>query len=142
MEEDGEKLATLVEDAAQHAGDGEHELAVRDPAADVVGDPVAGGQGPTLVAGRAEVAALAGEGEELLVAAAGAVEAGEALGQVAAAQEGLDDRHGGGVERAVARPVSFLVSREEIGPAVVDSLPERRGARAAGLVDGWHKVCS
>jgi hypothetical protein len=31
---------------------------------------------------------------------------------------------------------------EEGVPAVVDDLPEGRGARAAGLVDGGHKECS
>jgi hypothetical protein len=31
---------------------------------------------------------------------------------------------------------------EEGVPAVVDDLPEGRGAGAAGLVDGGHKECS
>lgn len=139
MEEDREELAAFAEDAAQHAGDGEHELAVGHVAADVVGDPVAGGQGAALVTGRAEAAGLAGEGDELFVAAIRAVEAGEASGQVAAAKEGLDDRHGGGVERAVGGAVAFFILREEVGPAMMDGLPEWGGARAARLVDGRHK---
>ncbi len=36
----------------------------------------------------------------------------------------------------------LLVAREEVVPAVVDDLPEGRGTRAAGLVDGRHRICS
>ena len=142
VEEDREQLAALAEDAAEHARHGEHELAVGYLAADVVGDPVAGGQGATLVAGGAEIATFASEGHELFVAAVGALQAGEALGQVTAAQEGLDDRHGGGVERAVGAAMAGFVVGEEVGPAVVDGLPEGRGAGAAGLVNGRHRRCS
>ena len=142
VEEDGEQLAAFAEDAAEHARHGEHELAVGNLAADVVGDPVAGGQGAALVAGGAEIATFAGEGHELFVAAVGALEAGEAGGQVTAAEEGLDDRHGGRGERAVGLAVAGFVVGEEVGPAVVDGLPERGGAGTAGLVDGRHKGCS
>jgi hypothetical protein len=135
VEEDGEQLAAFAEDAAEHARDGEHELAVGHLVADVVGDPVAGGQGAALVAGRAEGAGFTSEGDQLFVSAVGALQAGEALGEVTAAQEGLDDGHGGGVERAVGGSVAFFVSGEEIRPAVVDGLPERRGAGAAGVVN-------
>ena len=86
----GEEVAAFAEDAAQDLGDGEDELAVGDFVADGGGDPVAGGADAALVAGGAEVAALAGEGEEAFVAAVGALEAGEAGGEVAAAEEGLD----------------------------------------------------
>jgi len=93
-------VAAFAEDAAQDLGDGEHELAVGDFVADGVGDPLANGAGATLVAGRAEVATLAGEGEEAFVATIRALEAGEAGGEVAAAEKGLDGGDGGGVERA------------------------------------------
>jgi hypothetical protein len=73
VEEVGEEVAALAKNAAQDAGDGEDELAVRDFVADGGGDPVADGADAALVAGRAEVAALAGEGEESLVAAIGAL---------------------------------------------------------------------
>jgi len=71
-EEVVEEVAPLAEDAAQHAGNGEDELAVGDGLAEGFGDPVAGGADAALVAlvaSRADVAALAGEGEEALVAA-------------------------------------------------------------------------
>jgi hypothetical protein len=63
VEEVGEELAALAEDAAQDFGDGEDELAVGDFVADGGGNPVAGGADAALMAGWAEVAALAGEGE-------------------------------------------------------------------------------
>jgi len=47
-----------------------------------------------LVAGGAEVAGLAGEGEELFVAAIGAMEAGEASGEIAAPEESADGGDG------------------------------------------------
>jgi hypothetical protein len=93
----------------------------------------------SLVAGREEVAGLAGEGEETFVAAVGALEKCEAGGEVSAVEEGFDG--GGGVGRAEGFAVFGFVVREEYVPAVVDELPKGRGARAAGLVDGRHKEC-
>ena len=95
-----EQVAALAEDRAEDFGDGEDELTVGNGQADVAGDPAGGLEGPALVAGGAEVAGLAGEGEQVLVAAAGADEAGEACGEVAAAHEGLDGGDGFGPERA------------------------------------------
>jgi len=63
MEKVGEQVASLTENATQDSGDGEHELPVRDIMADTCGDPAAGTADATLVAGGAEVAALACEGE-------------------------------------------------------------------------------
>jgi len=70
------------------------------------------------------------------------LEAGEAGGEVAAAEEGLDGGDGIGVERAEGFPVKFFVEGEEGVPAVADDLPEGRGAGAAGLVNRRHKECS
>ena len=86
------------------------------------GDPVTGGADAALVAGGAEVAALAGEGEEAFVAAIRALEAGEAGGEVATAEKGLDGGDGGRRERAEGFTVVFLVVGEEVVPAVVLSL--------------------
>jgi hypothetical protein len=98
--------------------------------------------GGTPVAGGAEVAALAGEGEEAFVAAVRALKAGESGGEVAAAEEGLDGGDGGGRERAEGFAVVRFVVCEEVIPAVVNQLPEGRGAGTAGLVDRRHKKCS
>ena len=143
MEEVGEEVAAFAKDAAQDFGDGEDELTVGDFVADAGGNPVADGAGAALVTGGAEVAALAGEGEQAFVATVRALEAGEAGSEVAAAEEGLHGDDGGGAERTEGLPVVFFVVGEEGGPAVVDDLPEgRRSAGATGLVDGWHKECS
>jgi hypothetical protein len=139
VEEVGEEVAALAEDAAEDFGDGEDELAVGHFVADGGGDPVAGGADTALMAGRAEVAALAGEGEEAFVTAIGALESREAGGEVAAAEEGFDGGDGGRVEWAEILAVFRFVVGEEFVPAVVDELPKGRGARAAGLVDGRHK---
>jgi hypothetical protein len=90
VEQVGEEVAAFAEDAAQNSGNREDKLAVRHVVADACGDPAAGTADATLVAGGAEVAALAGEGEQAFVTAVRALEAGEARGEVAAAEEGLD----------------------------------------------------
>ena len=54
----------------------------------------------------------------------------------------MDGGDGGGGKRAEGFAVVFLVVGEEVVPAVVDQLPEGRGAGVAGLVDGRHKECS
>jgi hypothetical protein len=142
VEKEGEELAAFAEDAAQDLGDGEDELAVGDFVADGGGDPLASGTGAALVAGGAEVAAFAGEGEEAFVAAVRALEAGEAGGEVTTTEEGLDGGRGVGAEWAEGLPVVFFVVGEEVFPAVVDELPEGRGTGAARLVDGRHNICS
>jgi len=119
-----EEVAAFAEDAAQHFGDGKDELAVGDGVADGGGDPCAGLEGAALVAGGAEVAGFAGEGEEVLVAAVGAEESGEACGGVAAAEEVLDVFDGRGAQGAHGGAVVFFVGGEEVVPGVVDELPE------------------
>ena len=76
------------------------------------------------------------------MAAIRALESGEAGGEVATAEKGLDGGYGGGRERSVGFAVVFLVVGEEVIPAVVDKLPEGRGAGPTGLVDGRHSKCS
>ena len=98
LEKKMEEVAAFAEDAAEHFGNGKHELAVGDGMADGVGDPCAGVKGAALVAGGAEVAGFAGEGEEVLVAAVGAEESGEAGSEVAAVEEVLDAFDGLGTQ--------------------------------------------
>ena len=133
-------MAAFAEDATQDAGDGEDELAVGDFVADGGGDPLASGTGAALVAGGAEMAALAGEGEEAFVAAVGALQAGEAEGEVTATEERFDGGDGVGAEWAEVLAVVLFVVCEEVVPAVVDDLPEGRGARSPGLIDRGHKL--
>ncbi len=144
VEEVGEKLAALAEDAAQGSWHGEHELAVGDVETDRVGDPVADAADAPLMAGGAEVAGLAGEGEELFVTAVRALQTCEAGSEIAATVELIDDVDAVGRERSVDPAMTGFVTGEEVVPGVVDDLPERRGTRASGAVNGWrHQVnCS
>ena len=123
VKENGEELAAFAEDAAQDAGDGEDELAVRDFVADGGCDPVTGGADAALVAGGAEVATLAGEGEESFVPAVGTLQTGKAGGKVATAKKGLDGGDGRRWERAEGFAVLLCVVVQEVVPAVVDELP-------------------
>ena len=117
-------------------------MAVRDFVADGGGDPIGGLADTALVAGGAEVAAFAGEGEEAFVAAVGALESGEAGSEVTATEEVADGSEDVGAERAEGGAVFSLVGGEEGFPGGGEDLPEWGGARAAGLVDGRHKECS
>jgi hypothetical protein len=124
LEEEIEEVAAFAEDAAEHFRDGEDELAVGDGLADGGGDPGAGLEGAALVTGGAEVAGFAGEGEEVLVAATGAEESGEAGGEVAAAEEEvLDMGDGVGAQRPHDGTVVPFIASDEIVPAMVDQLP-------------------
>jgi hypothetical protein len=81
---------------------------------------------------------LAGEGEEALVPAVGALEPGESGGEVAAAVELANYGYGVVAQRAVDGAVAFFVACDEIGPAVMDDLPQGRGAGTARAIDGGH----
>jgi hypothetical protein len=124
LEKEMEEVPPLAEDAAQHFRKGEHELAVRHVVADGGGDPCAGLADAALVAGGAEVVGLAGEGEELFVAAIGAVEAGEAGSEIAAPEKGADGGDGIGAQRSHGAAMVFFVAGEEVIPGLVDDLPE------------------
>jgi len=64
---------------------------MRDRGQHILGDPVAKLQDALLVAGGAEVPALAGEGQEVFVAARITADPREAFGEVTAGEEFLDD---------------------------------------------------
>ena len=103
--------------------------------ADGLGDRLGGRQGAFLVAAWTEAALLAEEGDEHLVAAVGATDAGEAEVQIAAAKESAghltDDR----TPRAVAAGVSFVVGPLEIAEVNLDGLVQRRLSRLARPVN-------
>jgi hypothetical protein len=136
-----EELASFAENATEGFGHGEDELPVWNLEAEDAGDPVAGGADLPLMATGTEVARLAGEGEEPLVSAVGTLEPREPCGEVAAAMELADDVDGVMAEGAVNGAVAVFVAGDKIGPAMVDNLPERRGAGAARAVDGGHGNC-
>jgi hypothetical protein len=101
------------ERVSDQPGDSEHEVPVGHRGADRVGDEGALDKRAALVAGGAEAALLAREGEEEFVAAIGAVEAGEAGVEVAAVEEGCDGGGDLGGEAGQLRRV------------IVENLPDR-----------------
>jgi hypothetical protein len=135
FEQEMEQVAALAEDAAQDFRDGEDELAVGDFVADGGGDPIGALADAALVAGRAEVAALTGEGEKAFVAAIGTMESEEPGGKIAAAEEIADCGEDIGTERPHGGTVAFFIAGKEGIPSGSEDLPERRGTGAAGLVD-------
>ena len=112
--------------------------------ADGTGDPGGDVAYAALMAGGAEVALpqARDEGEQMFFAAVRAAEAEETGGQVAAAEEIERHGEGFGAERSHGGTVEFFVGDDEVVSGGGDDLPERRGAGAAGMVDGRHKVCS
>ncbi len=70
------------------------------------------------------------------MAAVGALEPGEAGGEVAAAEEGLNGRNGGGWKRAEGFVVVLFVFGEEVVPAELDELPEGSGMGSSGVAEG------
>jgi len=120
-----EKFAPLAENSPQRLGHRKHELPGRHLEAEDAGDPVAGLTDFPLMAAGAKMPRLAGEGEEALVAAIGTLEPGESGGEVAAAMELSDDGYGVVAERTVDGAVALLVAGFEVGPAVMDDLPQR-----------------
>ena len=119
-----EKFAPFAEDPAEGFRHRKHELPVRHLEAEDARDPVAGLADFALMAARAEVARLAGEGEEALVAAVGTLEPRESGGEVSAAVELANDVNGVASQRAVNGAVAFLITGFEVGPAVMDELTQ------------------
>jgi len=133
-----EELASFAEDPAEGFGHREHELPVRHVEAKNTGNPITGRADFALMATRTEVPRLAGEGEEALVPAVRTLEPRETGGEVATAMELADDIDGLVAERAVDRAVAVFVARLEVGPEMMDELPEGRGSGTARAIDGGH----
>jgi hypothetical protein len=94
------------------------------------------------MAARTEVARLAGEGEEALVSAVRTLEPRESGSEVAAAVELADDVDGVVTKQTVDGAVAVFVACLEVGPGMMDDLPEGRGSGTARAVDGGHDNCS
>jgi len=110
------------EGVSDQPGNGEHEVPVGHRGADLVGDEGAPEERAALVAGGAEAALFAGKGEEVFVAAVGAMKARETGVEVAAFEERLDG--GGDCGRHAGHA----------GGVIVENLPDRRGAGLARAV--------
>ena len=124
---------------------GEDELAVRDFVTDGGGDPFGSLADAALVAGGTEVAALAGEGEEAFVAAVGAVEAEEAGGEVAAAEEvanGGEDVGAEWAEGGAVRSPWGYISQPPSGAGVTLKSPGTKQGVPSNRVKGFQPDAS
>ena len=119
-----QQLAVIPEEQPEALGDREDELAVGHGFAHLFRDVHPHQDGPLLVATRADAALAAGEADKELVLAIGAANAGEALVQVAAGEEGVHRLADRGPERAVAPLVALgidpLERVEMLGKDLVD----------------------
>ena len=122
-------------EVAQHFRDGQDLVAVGHRGHHPVQDEPGGVLDVFLVAGGAEPAAFAGEGQQILVLAAVAADPGEAAFEVAAFEEFVDDFGDDGAQAAIARLVSRRVNRLKLAVVAVGALPERRLLRIPGAVN-------
>ena len=129
-----QQLAIETRMQPQAFGDGQHDLPVRDGSTDVFGHVDRGEQCPLLVAGGTRATLLAGKGDEHLMVAVRAADAGEAFVQVAALEEGLhavlDDR----APEAVLGRKPLVVDLLEGVEVLVQQPPQIGGLRIAGTV--------
>jgi len=125
--EETEEPALSLEQPTQDAGDGEHVMAVGDGGEDLLPE-LLGEEGRALgLAARAEVAGLAGEGQEVLAAAGGAPDPCEAVGEPAALEERIGGAADDGAQRSVLRLEAVFV-RGEVAVEVVLEDPIEVGA--------------
>ena len=115
--------AVHSEHRPQQPREREHVLAVRNGFEDLLLDPLAVEQYPLLVAARAEVALLAGPGEQPVVPAGVAVDPRESVMPVAALEKSL--------ERARLHRAAQPSRLPQLRPVALGALPQRARARVA-----------
>jgi hypothetical protein len=120
-----EQVAVEPEVGAQHLGDAEGEVPVRDGEQDRLGQQRAEELDLLLVAGGAEPAPLAGERQQVLVLAVVATDAGEAAFEVAAIQELVNHLRDDRAQEAVLGLVLLLVGVQKRVEMPRQALPER-----------------
>ena len=103
MAELGEAVRLFTEGVAQDARKGEDPVAMWDGEADFVPDEGGCIEGAPLMAAGAAASPLAGEGEKIVMAAVGALDAKKAVGKVAAAKAGVK----GGLAGSIKWPEVF-----------------------------------
>lgn len=134
-----QEAAVALEVRAEHARDGQDVVPVRHGSQYMVEDEPGGGLDVFLVAGGAEPAALAGEGQQIFVFAMVAANAGEAARQVAAIEILVDHFRNDGAQQAVTGLVLFGVDLFEVVVVAVCTLPEGRHFGISGAI-GLHGI--
>ena len=120
----------------QAFGDGQHDLPMGDRRANLFRHVDRRQQGPFLVAGRAGAALLAGEGDEHLVVAVRAADAGEALLQVAALQKCLHRAFDDRAPEAILSRKPLVIDLLEGLEMLIQQPPQVGGLGIAGPVQG------
>jgi hypothetical protein len=122
-----EQVAVEAEIDAEHLGDTEREVAVRDGKEDRLGQQGAEELNLLLVTRRAEPAAFTGEGQQILVFAVIAPDTRKTSLQVATVQELVHHIRNDWAQEAVAGLVMLFVALEKRIKMPGEALPERRG---------------
>jgi hypothetical protein len=129
------QVTVVAEEDAQALGDGPDKLAVRHVQADVVGEVHPEQDRAFLDATGADAALLAGEGDEELVAAIGAADAGEAVLEVAALEEAADGLVVDPAPVAELASVTLGIDGPELIEAFAQELMEVRFQRPPRSID-------
>lgn len=122
-----EKRAAVSEERPDELRNGEDILPVRNRPQHAAFDPLAVGEDALLMTARAEVARLAGEGEQQIVTAAAAADARKAAVQVAALEKAL--------EHVLLHGAAHATRGAQLRQVATDALPERTCARFARAID-------
>ena len=129
----------VLEAGPEHSRDGQDIVPVGYRRQHMIQDETGGGLDVLLVAGGAEPAGFAGEGQQVLMLAMVAVNAGEAARQVAAIEILVDHFRNDGAQQAVTGLVLFGVDLFEVVVVAVCTLPEGRHFGISGAI-GLHGI--
>ena len=113
----------------------ENKMTMRHLFEDIHAEPLPEFHDPLLVAGGAKVAALAGEGQQVLVAAILAFDPGKAIAQVAAIQVLADHFPQIGTEESIGPLESLFVTLDEVVQVILNAAVIVRCLRIAGAGD-------
>jgi len=130
-----EQVAVEMEVRAQHLGNAQGKMAVRDRKQDGFGEQGAEELDLLLVAGRTEPSSFAGERQQVFVFAVIAAHAGKPVLQVAAVQKLIHDFRDDRAQEAIAGLVTLLVSVQEGIEISRQALPQWRCLGLPGTID-------
>ena len=134
-----EQATTVQTVGAQSLGDGEHHLSVRHRREECRVQPLRPAGEPFCVAAGAEVATLAGEGQQILVRTVVAADAGEAVLQHAAGEERVGHLRDDGTPGAVLAREAVVIDRLQAVQMIRHQPKERRRLGPSGFVDATRR---
>jgi hypothetical protein len=132
--ETGEKLSVIKKIPAKDFGEAEDEMPVRDLLENIHAEPFPEFHHAFLMAGGAEVAALAGKSQQVFVAAVFAFDTGKAVAQIAAIKITIDHLFDIGPPETVLPGEVFVVGLNEGFKIILHAVVIIRILRLSGLV--------